>query len=108
MSDVSPPLSVRVERSSSTITVQVDGEIDTATSPELERLVRQACNDDDRAIVELDLSGVGFIDSSGLRALVVTQQAITEAGGSLRVVRPSSQVVRLLELTGLGETLLGI
>jgi anti-anti-sigma factor len=107
MSDGAPNLHVQADRDGDRLTIAVAGEIDTATSPEVERFVRESL-DGDVKLVELDLAGVEFIDSSGLRALVVAQQTVSNAGGVLRVVRPSSQVERLFELTGLGDTLLGV
>ena len=49
----------------------------------------------------VDLAGVSFIDSSGLRVLVQDHQTRTEAGESLRLRAPSAAVQRLLEISGL-------
>ena len=49
---------------------------------------------------------MAFIDSSGLRALVVGHKALEERGGSLVVANPSTMAARLLEVTGL-TTLFG-
>jgi anti-sigma B factor antagonist len=51
--------------------------------------------------VTIDLRDVGFIDSSGLRALVVAHKALQDQGGSLVVANPSASTARLLEVTGL-------
>jgi len=53
------------------------------------------------ADVSLDLTGVGFIDSSGLRAIVTTHQRLDEAGHRLVLTGVSDAVQRLLEITGL-------
>lgn len=53
--------------------------------------------------VVLDLGAVSFIDSSGLRALLIGQDSITQGGGQLEVVNPSTVVRRLFQITGLGE-----
>jgi anti-sigma B factor antagonist len=82
-------------------TVDIDGalvlagEIDTYTAPELaERL-------DDQGVAVLDLTGVTFIDSSGLRVLVEAHQARVAAGSTLTLRSPSAAVQRLLEISGL-------
>ena len=49
----------------------------------------------------LDLSAVDFLDSSGLRALLVVQQAVASAGRQVRVVGSTPMIDRLLEITGL-------
>ncbi|HSM66544.1 MAG TPA: STAS domain-containing protein [Ilumatobacteraceae bacterium] len=67
-----------------------------------------SCNSLDAAIAEtggshirLELSGVTFIDSSGLRVLVDHHHRLAESGDRLAIVRPSRPVQRLLEIAGL-------
>jgi anti-sigma B factor antagonist len=79
----------------------VSGEIDVHTAPELREAADAVLAR--RSAIRLDMSGVGFIDSSGLGALVSITEAAREAGGDLVVVAPSRAVVRLLELSGLTE-----
>lgn len=50
-------------------------------------------------LVDLDMSETGFLDSSGLGALVSIHKAITARGGALRIIRPTPPVVQILELT---------
>jgi anti-sigma B factor antagonist len=72
------------------------GEIDSYTAPLLgERLV------DGSPIEVVDLAGVSFIDSSGLRVLVEAHQARVEEGARLVLRAPSAAVQRLLEISGL-------
>ncbi len=49
----------------------------------------------------LDLSAVEFLDSSGLRTLLVVQQAVASQGRTVTVVGSTPMIDRLLELTGL-------
>jgi anti-anti-sigma factor len=53
--------------------------------------------------VDLDLSEVTFIDSSGLGALVRVQKAATAAGRRMRLCDVPRSVARILELTGLSD-----
>jgi anti-sigma B factor antagonist len=55
----------------------------------------------------LDLTGVGFLDSSGLRALLHGANAAAEAEVRLTVL-PSEAVARVLEITRIGPEVLGI
>ena len=80
----------------------VSGEID-AHSAESFANALEAAGDDLETIV-VDLSGVTFIDSSGLRVLVGAQQRSNAGGPSLVLRSPSHQIVRLLDLAGLAET----
>jgi anti-anti-sigma factor len=59
------------------------------------------------ATVELDLSGMTFIDSSGLGALVRLQRSALASGQELRLVDVPPSVVRILELTGLADLFTG-
>jgi anti-anti-sigma factor len=49
----------------------------------------------------VDMSGVGFMDSSGLNALIDHTLRVERTGGSLRIVSPSRPVHRVVEITGL-------
>ena len=71
------------------------GEIDAHTAPTLASAIDAAGPD-----VELDLAGVEFVDSSGLRVLIDAHQRLAEAGGALRITELSVPVRRLLEISG--------
>jgi anti-anti-sigma factor len=70
----------------------VRGECDLATGSEIEAWLDSF----DTAILEVDLSGVTFIDSSGLKAFL----NVRKRNANLRIVEPSVAVLRLLEITG--------
>lgn len=78
----------------------VAGDIDMSTEAEL----LAACEEllaTGAPVVEIDLAGVTFIDSSGLGALVHVQRTTEQEGRELRLVHPPRPVTRLLEVTGL-------
>jgi anti-sigma B factor antagonist len=77
-------------------TLVLRGEIDSYTAPDLaDRLAAEP-------LVEVvDVAGVTFIDSSGLRAIVEAHQARATAGSRLVLRAPSAAVQRLLEISGL-------
>lgn len=80
-------------------TLTAAGEIDVATAPEIEERLLAAIAGGSE--VTLDLAGVTFIDSSGLRALVTARQAAADAGLAFRLAGRSAAVDRLLQVTGL-------
>ncbi len=51
--------------------------------------------------IEFEASELGFIDSSGLGALISLQKATSLRDGVLRIVNPSEQTQQILELTRL-------
>lgn len=55
--------------------------------------------------VVLDLSGVDFVDSAGLRTILVAHRALADVGQRLELANVSSAVGRLLEITGLDDHL---
>jgi anti-sigma B factor antagonist len=79
----------------------IAGEIDAHTAPQISAAVAEAGG----SSLEIDLSGVQFVDSSGLRALIEAHQQYEAGGGSLTLVRPSAVVTRLFEISGVGEYL---
>lgn len=76
------------------------GEIDAHTAPGLGAAIEALSGD-----VALDLSGVEFVDSSGLRVLIDAHQSISGRGDSLSLHQPSDAVRRLLEISGVDEYL---
>jgi anti-sigma B factor antagonist len=78
------------------------GELDLLTVPELEQGLLRALPEGETV---LDLSGVSFIDSSGIALLVSVSKLARQNGWRLRVQRPSAPVARLIDLTGVGGLL---
>jgi anti-sigma B factor antagonist len=83
--------------------VRLQGELDLATAPLLEKAIEGI--DPDSSIVVLDLQGLNFIDSTGLRTFLAAKERVCERGGELAVTRGSPQVQRLLALTRADEHL---
>ena len=87
------------------VRLAVAGEIDMASSDALAAALREAVRAGDAKEVAVDLSGVTFIDSSGIRTLVVAQGDAAEHGLTLYVTNPHHHVQRVLALTGLLDVL---
>ena len=83
-------------------TVELDwsGDVDLVSAADLVAEVDRLALAPGQRVV-LDLSGVGFMDSTGLNVLVRLHRRVEEVGGVLTVQDPSTQVRHLLELTGL-------
>jgi anti-sigma B factor antagonist len=93
-------LSVCVWHHGDRATVQVGGEIDVATGPQLLAVLVELV---DRGFYQLivDVEQVTFLDCAGIRVLVDARRRVQEHGGSLRLVRPTRRVERVLALTGM-------
>jgi anti-sigma B factor antagonist len=86
-----------------TAVVVVRGEIHLATAPqfseELNRVIAEG-----RTRVVVDLTAVGFVDSTGLSVLLNALRRITRAEGSLVLVCTNPTVLRLFEVTRMDTT----
>ena len=100
-------LHVRWERPNSTeARLSLEGELDNLSVP----VLNQALDNLYKAgstTVTFDLTALGFVDSSGLGALVGAWRHCQEVGGTARAVNPSVMVQRLMDVTGISRFLLG-
>ena len=78
-------------------TVVLDGEIDIATGPAIRRSLMAAIRGGNVHLA-VDMSGVAFIDASGIGVLVDAANRARKAGGGLSLLAPSWPVRRLLDL----------
>ena len=79
------------------------GEIDAFTSADLAEAFRHVPEAAD-GVIEIDVAGVTFIDSSGLRVLLGLTDSVATAGGRVALRNPCGAVSKLLEITGLQST----
>ncbi|MGH7508187.1 MAG: STAS domain-containing protein [Gemmatimonadales bacterium] len=86
--------------------VQVDGQLVVGNRHELKDLVQASLDRGERRLL-VDFSRTGYIDSSGLGALVSISKRIREAGGELRLSGLNDDLRSLFELTKL-DTLFAI
>ena len=83
--------------------VYVAAELDIASAPELERVLRRA---ELRApLVVLDLRDLTFMDSRGLHVILCASNRARSAGRRLVLLRGPSQVQRLLTVSGAADRL---
>jgi len=86
------------------VSISIGGELDTTTSPRLISVVRDVIGDR-TGLIDLDCSDVWFLDSAGVRALIVVRNEATRRGVDFSLVRASGTVARILDMTGLTATL---
>jgi anti-sigma B factor antagonist len=102
------PADMSIERHRDVVVVCLVGEIDMGNADRLgRRVVTEALEPAGPArAVALDLTGLGYIDSSGLRMLEEIRRAVAAEGMRLFTIAPETcRASRLLELTGLTEHL---
>ena len=95
-----------IEREGDTIRVAPEGDIDAANAPLLREVLRQVLETNDAGHVDVTMSAVTFLDSSGIGMLVAAQRAAAAKGRTL-MLREAGPVVRMvLEVTHLDGVLL--
>ncbi|MBL8779258.1 MAG: STAS domain-containing protein [Acidimicrobiales bacterium] len=100
MSDLLPGKPTNDPRLANEIVIELAGEIDLATCPQLIELVDREIRACDGGLVVMDMARVTFVDSTGLALLVRAQRSVTANGGHVVVRSPSPQFRHLLAITG--------
>ena len=84
--------------------VEPRGDVDLSTARELGTVLREEVEQHPREVV-VDLSETTHLDSSGVAVLLNAQRRLTRAGSRFAVIAPAGAPRRVLELTGVADTL---
>ncbi|MBR7825017.1 STAS domain-containing protein [Actinospica sp. MGRD01-02] len=83
--------------------LSIRGDLDLASAQALREPLAESLSRN--SLVVIEMGACGFMDSSGLRVLLAAAQRAGQAGGALRLVEVGPEVERVIEMTGLLETL---
>lgn len=97
-------LSIYTDNRQQVSIMKVRGRVDSEAAPELDRALSQLLQDNHNQIV-LNLQGVDYISSAGLRAVVKAYQAAKKSGGDLRLASVSEPVEVILRTVGMMQML---
>ena len=84
------------------LTVNVQGRLDTATAPELEQALQESMADANELVV--DLEGLEYMSSAGLRILLASHKAMSAKRG-MKVINVNDIIAELFEITGFSDIL---
>ena len=86
----------------SRMTIKADGRLDAVTSPDMEKILKEIPSD----LLELviDLSGLEYISSAGLRVLLSAQKIMNKQG-EMTVTGCSEEIMEIFEVTGFSDIL---
>ncbi|GAB1641754.1 STAS domain-containing protein [Krasilnikovia sp. MM14-A1259] len=104
--DVRSLLRVDVQRHPDATTVVLAGEIDMVTCAQVSQVVTELLHDDQRVPVVLDMADVTFLDSSGIRALLICHKDAKRFGRQIDIRPVHDRVRQVLQVCGLEELLL--
>ncbi|GIF44613.1 STAS domain-containing protein [Actinoplanes xinjiangensis] len=96
-----------IERDGDTVVLAPEGELDLENAGLLRQVVQQVIDRRDCTRLDLEMSAVTFLDSSGLGMLVAAQRAAAANGITLRLHAPGPVVRIVLEVTDLYDRLVG-
>jgi anti-sigma B factor antagonist len=99
------PLRIDVRESPAEVVLVAEGDIDLDTAPLLSSRVEEAASSGAPQII-VNCERVSFVDSAGLRALVIAHHDLGVVNVRFGVRDPSPALMRLLEITSLDDVLL--
>lgn len=85
----------------------IAGEIDRDSAGQVTPAVVKVLDGDSVSTIQVDFSGVTFMDSAGIRALLTAQRIAGERGVTLYVTAAHDYVLEVLEMMGLVDILIG-
>lgn len=95
-------MTIHESRQDDRLTLALEGRLDTVTSPEfIEALNKHLPT---VSTMTVDLSGLDYISSAGLRALLIAHRSLEDRGG-LTVLNPNELVREVFDVTGFSGVL---
>ncbi|WP_405087336.1 STAS domain-containing protein [Microbispora sp. NBC_01389] len=98
-------LRIRTTSSEAGLGLILSGDLDVSGAPEFRACLGQVIGTHRPGHVEVDLSGVGFLDCAGARSLVWADERVRSWGGSVTFRHPGRSPLRLLRLLGFDAAL---
>jgi anti-anti-sigma factor len=99
------PLSFDTNVADGIAAITLAGELDLSGASRLEPEIERLAADDGVHTVVLDLRGLEFLDSSGLRLVAVADRLLGDVGRALALVRGPDTVQRVFDITRMTERL---
>ena len=84
------------------LTIELEGRLDTTTSPELEKEMSESL--DGIEALTLDLEKLDYISSAGLRVLLSAQKVMNRQG-KMKVIHVNEIIMEIFEVTGFSDIL---
>jgi anti-sigma B factor antagonist len=97
-------VAITVCRRRSEVVATVAGELDAYTAPKLHHLLTDLIDDQGNLFVDVDLSGVEFLDSAALHVLVAHRRSLERRGGAFTLAGVPPIVHRILRAAGEADT----
>ena len=95
-------MTIEIKRNAEETVIKLSGRLDTTTAPALDKTINEDIGDAKSLI--LDLKGLEYISSAGLRVLLSAQKKMHKHG-SMKVTNVRETVMEVFEMTGFADIL---
>ncbi len=95
-------LNINKNLNGETLTVTLEGRLDTTTAPQLEESLKESMGGIKELI--LDFANLEYISSAGLRVLLSAQKSMAKQG-SMKLIHVSDVIMEIFEVTGFVDIL---
>ena len=95
-------MTIEIKRNAEETVIVIVGRLDTTTAPVLDKTISDDLGDTTKLV--LDLKGLEYISSAGLRVLLSAQKKMQKIG-SMKVTNVCETVMEILEMTGFADIL---
>ena len=95
-------MTIEIKKSAEQTVLEIVGRLDTITAPALEKTINEDIGDTKNLV--LDVKGMEYISSAGLRVLLGTQKKMQKIG-TMKLIHVCQEVMDVLEMTGFADML---
>ena len=95
-------MTIEIKKNAAETTIEIVGRLDTITAPALDKTINEDIGDTKNLI--LDVKGMEYISSAGLRVLLSAQKKM-QTIGSMKVMNVCPEVMDVFEMTGFADIL---
>lgn len=93
-------MTIEIKRTAAETIIEAAGRLDTTTAPVLDKTINEDIEGTENLV--LDLKGIEYISSAGLRVLLSAQKKM-QSLGSMKVRNVCQAVMEVLEMTGFAD-----
>ena len=95
-------MTIEIKKNANETIIEITGRLDTITAPALDKTIREDIGDTRNLV--LDMKGMEYISSAGLRVLLSAQKKLQKIG-SMKITGVCEEVMEVFEMTGFADIL---
>ena len=95
-------MTIEIKKNNQETVIEIVGRLDTITAPALDKTINEDIGDTQNLV--LDVKGMEYISSAGLRVFLAAQKKMQKIG-SMKVTNVCAEVMEVFEMTGFADIL---